>query len=123
MIRKTVLAGCVVILCLVTAIGRAQQPALPSDQETEQMDMAMRRFGYVSGQALQCHAKEQQIKIERGVLDIAKSLQRLYGSDRAFYYAAAFGAGSSERISQKQCPALIKEAETMFRQMKVLATR
>jgi hypothetical protein len=112
----------VVILCLVTAVGRAQQ-STSSLQEEEQMDMAMRKFGYVSGQALQCHSKKQQIALERTVLDIAKSVLRLYGSDRAFYYAAAFGAGSSEQISQKQCPALIKEVETTIRQMRVLATR
>ena len=125
MIQKTVLAACVVILCLATAIGRAQQSTstAPSDQEEEQMDMAMRKFGYVSGQALQCHSKEQQITLERTVLDIAKSVLRLYGSDRAFYYAAAFGAGASERMDQKECPAAIKEVETMIRQMKVLVTR
>ena len=125
MIHKTVLAGCVVILSLVTEVGRAQQSTatLPAGQEEEQMDMAMRKFGYVSGQALQCHPKEQQVTLERTVLDIAKSVLRLYGSDRAFYYAAAFGAGASEKMDQKQCPAAIKEVATMIRQMKVLVTR
>ena len=125
MIQKAVLAGCVVMLCLLTGVGRAQQSvsALPTDQEEEQMDTALRKFGYVSGQAFQCHSKEQQVKAERVALDVATNILRLFGSDRAFFYAAAFGAGASEHMDLRQCPAVIKEATAMIDKMKVLATR
>lgn len=124
MIRNAILAGGV-LMCFVAGVRGAQQstPSVPTDQEEEQMDGALRKLGYVSGQAFQCHSKEQQAKLERTVLDIATNILRLFGSDRAFYYAAAFGAGASEEMDQKQCPAVLKEAETMIRQMKVLATR
>src|SRR5262245_15249049 len=103
MARKTTIAGCLV-LCLLTGIGVAQQPqsTLPTDQEEEQLDTAMRKFGYVSGQAFQCQSKEQQAKAERVALDVATNILRLFGSDRAFFYAAAFGAGASE-IGRASC--------------------
>jgi hypothetical protein len=124
MARKTTLAGCLV-WCLLTGIGVAQQPqsTLPTDQEEEQLDTAMRKFGYVSGQAFQCHTKEQQVKAERVALDVATNILRLFGSDRAFFYAAAFGAGASEQMDQKACPAAIKEAKAMVDKLKVLSTR
>src|SRR5262245_27324405 len=124
MIRKTTIAGGLV-LCLLTAIAGAQQPpsTRPTDQEEEQSDTAMRKFGYVSGQAFQCHTKEQQVKAERIALDVATNILRLFGSDRAFFFAAAFGAGASEQMDQKACPAAIKEAADMIHKLKVLSTR
>jgi hypothetical protein len=118
------IAGCLT-MCLLTANGGAQQPtsALPTDQEEEQLDTAMRKFGYVSGQAFQCHPKEQQVKAERVALDVATNILRLFGSDRAFFYAAAFGAGASEQMDQKACPAAIKEAKAMVDKLKVLSAR
>jgi hypothetical protein len=122
--KTTTIAGCLA-LALLTGIGVAQQPAstLPTDQEEEQLDTAMRKFGYVSGQAFQCHTKEEQAKAERVALDVATNLLRLFGSDRAFFYAAAFGAGASERMDQKACPGAIKEAAAMIGKLKVLSTR
>src|SRR5262245_63300250 len=111
MIRtKTILIG--LVLLLLTGIGGAQQATsgLPTDQEEEQLDTAMRKFGYVSGQAFQCHTKEQQVKVERIALDVGTNILRLFGSDRAFFFAAAFGAGASEQMDQKGCPAAIQEA-------------
>jgi hypothetical protein len=124
MARQTAIAGCLV-LCLLTGIGVAQQPTstLPTDQEEEQLDTAMRKFGYVSGQAFQCHTKEQQVKAERVALDVATNILRLFGSDRAFFFAAAFGAGASEQMDQKGCPAAIEEATAMIDKLKVLSTR
>ena len=33
------------------------------EEDEEQMDAALRKFGYVSGQAFQCHTKEEQVKL------------------------------------------------------------
>src|SRR5262245_47363861 len=124
MIRtKPLLAGLVVLL--LTGIGGAEQATsgLPTDQEEEQLDTAMRKFGYVSGQAFQCHTKEQQVNAERVALDVATNILRLFGSDRAFFYAAAFGAGASEQMDQEGCQAAIKAAAAMVGKLKVLSTR
>ena len=93
MIRRATILGCV-MLCLLASNPRAQQPTLsqPADEE-EQMDAALRKFGYVSGHAFQCYSGDQQAKAERAAIDVATNILRLFGSDRAFYYAAAFGAG------------------------------
>lgn len=122
-IGRTTLASCL-LACLLTGImpGRQPAPEQRADEE-EQMDAALRKLGHLSGQAFQCHTKEQQAKLERTALDIATNILRLFGSDRAFFYAAAFGAGASEQMDQKACPAAIKEAETMLRRMKVLTKR
>jgi hypothetical protein len=87
------------------------------------MDSALRKFGYVSGQAFQCHSKEEQIKLERTALNVATNIMRLFGSDRAFFYAAAFGAGMSEQMDPNKCPAAIKQATEMVAKLKILSER
>jgi hypothetical protein len=56
-------------------------------------------------------------------LDVATNILRLFGSDRAFFFAAAFGAGASEQMDQKGCPAAISEATAMIDKLRVLSTR
>ena len=112
------------VLCLATGMVAAQQPpAATAADDEEQLDTALRKFGYVSGQAYQCHAKDQQAKVERTALDVATNVLRLFGSDRAFFYAAAFGAGASGDIDRQKCPATIKEASDMVAKLQVLSTR
>ena len=125
MSRTVAIFSCVMMLCLLAGAPRAQQStsSVPTDQEEEQMDAALRKFGYVSGHAFQCYSGDQQIKAERVALDVATNILRLFGSDRAFYYAAAFGAGASEQVDKQGCPAAIKEAQSMIDKMKVLTTR
>jgi hypothetical protein len=120
--RLRVALGCM-LLCLLPAIAAPQQKAQPVDEE-EQMDSALRKFGYVSGQACQCQAAQaDKTKFERKALDIANGILRLFGSDRAFFYAAAFGAGLTATIDAKQCPEAIKQYEAMVARLKVLSTR
>jgi hypothetical protein len=106
---------------LLPGLAGAQQ--LPTDSEEEKMDSALRKFGYVSGQAFACHPKDQQIKLEKTALNVATNVLRLFGSDRAFYFAAAFGAGSSEQLDAKSCPEYIRQADEMVRKLNVLASR
>ena len=87
------------------------------------MDSALRKFGYVSGQAFACQTKEEQAKLEKTALNVATNILRLFGSDRAFFYAAAFGAGAAEPVDQAKCPAIAKQAGEMIGKMKVLSTR
>ena len=110
---------------LVTGIGGAQQPnpPQPADEE-EQMDDSLRKMGYISGQACQCQTQPAaKTKVERQSLDIANGVLRLFGSDRAFSYAAAFGAGITADLDQKKCPEAIKEFEAMLGKLKALAAR
>lgn len=105
------------------ALGGIAAAQLPSDADEERMDTALRKFGYVSGQAFQCHGKEQQLNLEKTALNVGTNILRLFGSDRAFYFASAFGAGSSEQLDTKSCPDLIRQADEMVRKLNVLASR
>jgi hypothetical protein len=121
--RRMLVIG--LVSCLLTGAGAAQQPApaQPADEE-EQMDDALRKMGYVSGQACQCQTQPaDKTKVERQSLDIANGILRLFGSDRAFSYAAAFGAGITGDLGQKKCAEVLQEYEGMIAKIKVLAAR
>jgi hypothetical protein len=120
--RTALTLGVLALSLLLSGVAAAQQ-ALPTVDEEERLDGVMRKFGYVSGQAFQCHTKEQQAKLERTALDVATNVLRLFGSDRAFFFAAAFGAGMTEQMDTKKCPEAIKQAEEMIGKLKVLTSR
>jgi hypothetical protein len=120
--KKVWTSGVVAVFVLLSGMASAQQ-AKPAVDEEEQIDSAMRKFGYVSGQAFQCHTKEQQVKLERTALDVGTNVLRLFGSDRAFFFAAAFGAGAAEQMDTKKCPRAIKQADEMIGKLKVLSSR
>lgn len=117
MIRKWLLSCCLAACCLQGVSVVAQS----DDEET--LDTALRKFGYVTGQAFACHTKDEQARLERTALAIATNILRLFGSDRAFFYAAAFGAGASEPVNTQRCPTILKEADAMVSKMKVLTSR
>jgi hypothetical protein len=120
--RLRVALGCM-LLCVLPAIAAPQQRAQPVDEE-EQMDSALRKYGYVSGQACQCQTQQaEKTMFERRSLDTATGILRLFGSDRAFFYAAAFGAGLTVEMDQKTCPDILKQHDAMVARLKVLGTR
>lgn len=102
---------------------QTQQATVAADDE-EQMDIALRKLGYVSGQAHQCQTDAaQKTKFEKTALDIANGVLRLFGSDRAFLFATAFGAGLTDKIEQKDCAEAMKRYETAIGKLKVLASK
>ena len=115
----------IVLSCLALAAmqGMAVQAQTPSADEEERMDATLRKFGYVSGQAFQCHTKDEQVKLERTALKVGTNILRLFGSDRAFFFAAAFGAGASATMDAGKCPEAIAQADDMVRRLNVLASR
>lgn len=113
--------GVLALSVLMSGVASAQQG--PTVDEEERFDGVIRKFGYTSGQAFQCHTKDQQAKLERTALDVGTNILRLFGSDRAFYYAAAFGAGMTEQMDTKKCPEAIKQAGEMIEKLKVLSAR
>jgi hypothetical protein len=111
------------LLCALPQTQIAQQTTAPEDEE-EKMDEALRKLGYVSGQALQCQtAAAEKKKFEKTALDIANGILRLFGSDRAFYFAAAYGAGFTEKIEQSKCSEAIRRYETAIGKLKVLTNK
>jgi hypothetical protein len=102
-------------ICLLLAamlppavLAQAPQPAAavsPAEQEDLQFEDAIRDFGFVSGAARQCLPEASRAAHDRESLKSFSGLVRLFGSDRAFYYAAAFGSGASVAPDPAKCPA------------------
>jgi len=106
-------------ICLLLAallppavLAQAPQPAVavsPAEQEDLQFEDAIRDFGYVSGAARQCLPEASRAAHDRDALKAFSGLVRLFGSDRAFYYAAAFGAGTSVVPDPAKCPTYLAD--------------
>lgn len=89
----------------------AKTPAAPAAavDEEEALDNKIREFGYWSGAAFGCVAEAKQAEVERQVLDAFTNISRLFGTDRAFFYAAAFGRGTTTKTEPEKCPAFLEE--------------
>lgn len=87
------------------------QPAKPvtGDDEDVQFEESIRNFGFVSGAAYQCIPEAERTAHDREVLRAYSGLVRLFGTDRAFFYAAAFGAGTSMSINKSDCAGYVAE--------------
>jgi hypothetical protein len=99
-----------VAACCSTAVSAQQAPAPAPAQaqavvdEEEAFDEKLREFGYWSGAAFACVGEAKQAEVERRVLDNFNGIARLFGTDRAFFYAAAFGNGTTHKVDPAKCP-------------------
>lgn len=105
--RLSLLALSIAVLLPVAAVAQTAKPApAPSSQAEDEdlrFDEGIRNFGFVSGAAYQCLPESERTAHDREVLKAYSGLVRLFGSDRAFYYAAAFGAGTSMSLDKAKC--------------------
>ncbi len=110
--RSSLLALSIALLLPIAAVAQAPKPA-PSPSLAEQEDLkfeeAIRGFGFVSGAAYQCLPEADRTAHDRQVLTAYSGLVRLFGSDRAFFYAAAFGAGTSMSLDKAKCAEYIED--------------
>lgn len=79
-----------------------------SKDEDEIFDQAVKEFGYTAGAAWQCTPEQDQTKLEGEVLKAFSGLARLFGTDQAFFFAAAFGSGTRDEINKDNCASFIK---------------
>jgi hypothetical protein len=119
-IWKSVFVAVLVAACSSAAVSAQQAPApaqaqaqAPSaeDEAEEAFDEKLRAFGYWSGAAFACVGEAKQPEVERKVLDTFNSIARLFGTDRAFFYAAAFGNGTTHKVDPAECPGFLKKFE------------
>jgi hypothetical protein len=106
---KCVLVGAVIAVCGNAAVFAQQAPAqapaqAADDAEEEAFDEQLRAFGYWSGTAFGCVEEAKQAEVERKVLDTFNGIARLFGTDRAFFFAAAFGNGTTNKVDAAKCP-------------------
>ena len=97
------------VAALLPALAAAQPKPAPADDEDVRFEESIRNFGFVSGAAYQCLADADRGTHDREVLKAYSGLVRLFGSDRAFFYAAAFGAGTGMAIDKAKCPAYLED--------------
>lgn len=116
--RLPLLALSIAVLLPFTAAAQAPKPGIsPSlvEQEDLKFEEAIRDFGFVSGAAYQCLPDAERTAHDRQVLTAYSGLVRLFGSDRAFFYAAAFGAGTSMSLDKAKCAEYIEDFRTAMK--------
>lgn len=102
-------AACALGLLGMSAIAQNSAPlASKADADDIAFEESIRNFGYVSGAAYQCLERDKRLAHEREVLAAYDGLVRMFGSDRAFYYAAAFGAGSTDGLDRSKCASFLE---------------
>ena len=102
-------------LLFVTLLLNGTAFAAQEIDKDEAFDNAVRNFGYVSGLAHQCVQDDKKGEVERAVIKSYTGIVSLFGSDQAFFYAAAFGAGSTSSFDRKECK---KHLEVFEQQLK-----
>lgn len=110
--RLPLLAISIAALLPVIAAAQTTTPVpAPSIAEQEELrfEEAIRNFGFVSGAAYQCLPETERTAHDREVLKAFSGLVRLFGSDRAFFYAAAFGAGTSMNLDKTKCAGYVED--------------
>lgn len=88
-------------LCLATGTVALAQEA---DEDTEAtFDEALNQFGYAAGATHQCSDADEKAQTLHRSQQVFNRLSQLFGTDRAFYFAAAFGAGSVDKLEEGSC--------------------
>lgn len=91
------------------AIAQSEKAAVADEEE--KFDEKLKEFGYWSGAAFSCVADARKAEIERKIIDTYQRIARLFGTDRAFFYAAAFGRGTGFEIEKSECPSFLEKFE------------
>jgi hypothetical protein len=99
------------VLVSAPPVFAADQATGPAADPEEQLDDGLKKFGYLTGLATGCVKPEQKADLEREALDLSDGIGRLLGTDRAFFYAAAFGYGTSVTLETQDCEAVLKRYE------------
>lgn len=87
------------------ALALAATPALAQDSggDDETFDDALKNYGYAGGAAWQCAPEAGREAIVTDAMRVYTGVARLFGTDRAFFFSAAFGAGTVDDIDTASC--------------------
>jgi hypothetical protein len=113
--RLSALALSIAALLPIAAAAQTAAPAPAAslaEQEELRFEEAIRNFGFLSGAAYQCLPEADRANHDREVLAAFTGLARLFGTDRAFFYAAAFGAATSMPLDRARCAEYIADFGT-----------
>ena len=99
----------IVLAVLLPVVAGAQEKAASVEDEDVRFEESIRNFGFVSGAAYQCLAEAERAAHDREVLKAYTGIARLFGTDRAFFFAAAYGAGATTSLDKAKCPSYIED--------------
>ncbi len=85
------------------ALCLAVTPAIAQDDDDQSFDDALKEFGYAGGAAWQCAEDEDKGEIVESAMTVYNRVAQLFGTDRAFFFSAAFGAGTVDEIEAGEC--------------------
>jgi uncharacterized protein YdeI (BOF family) len=88
---------------LLFAAALCATPALAQEGDEEAFDLALKEFGYAGGAAWQCATEDEKSALLDQSLRVYTRLTQLFGTDRAFFFSAAFGAGAVDDIASEDC--------------------
>jgi hypothetical protein len=77
--------------------------AAQDDGDDASFDDALKDFGYAGGAAWQCASDDGKGEIVESAFTVFNRLSQLFGTDRAFFFSAAFGAGTVDEIEAGDC--------------------
>lgn len=97
------------LVIILISFGANRAIAETVDTDDENFDNAIQQFGYLSGNAFQCASSDQSQSIETEALKAFTGIARLFGTDRAFFYAAAYGVGATSKIDKTKCKEYIRQ--------------
>ena len=77
------------------------------DDEDEKLDASFRKFGQAAGAAYQCAGEAEKEKLVGDVRKAYNRIAQLFGTERAFYFAASFGKASDDPFDKAKCGELM----------------
>lgn len=97
-------------LSVILLMNHWSMSAIAQEMNAEEdLDRAIEGFGYTSGIAFQCLPPEEAAELEQDAMKAFTGIVRLFGSDRAFFYAAAYGSGATAEVDRSQCEQRVRE--------------
>ena len=113
-IRKANLAA----MALLAGLSVVAAPSMAEETEAEDelFTDAVKDFGYAGGAAWQCSDAGARAEIEREAMKSYNGLVQLFGTDEAFFFSTAFGAGTSAPIDKANCESFAKHFKDGMKQ-------
>lgn len=84
---------------MAASVVAAQAP----DDEDAAFDDALKSYGYSGGLAWQCAEEADRKAHIDNVMLVFNRLSQLFGTDRAFFFSASFGAGTVDAFDRATC--------------------
>ncbi|MEQ9259962.1 MAG: hypothetical protein RIG84_12790 [Roseovarius sp.] len=107
---------------LILAFCCVAAPLSATEDDEAAFDDALRNFGLTAGMAWQCSAEDMRESVDARTLNAYSGILRLFGSDRAFGFAASYGVGIAADIQDEDCAARIAAFEDGLASAQALET-